>query len=139
MTSHADIQERLSHYDPISTSFNGRADFSDTCAQKTGGISQEIRDLPAWREVSHACGNLKRRIARQDFHTAESSVARPVQRRVIERVLIAQLLCNLRISLIEPVEAGRFIEPAASRRTQLLKVTFACVQHAQAFTQVSNA
>src|ERR1043165_10015021 len=74
--------------------------------------------LTAWGVVADARGDLVVVAGDFDADASEASVARGVGGRVVERVLVAQLVCNLRVDAVERVEALRLVESPARRLPQ---------------------
>src|SRR5215211_9562105 len=91
------------------------------------------------RVVADARGDFAVTPGHLDAHAAEASVARRRRRRVVERVLVAQLVGDLGVDAFERAEALRAVEPAAGRARQRAEVLLARVEHAQAFAQVADA
>src|SRR5436305_6794648 len=74
--------------------------------------------LTARREVADACGDAHGWIEGLDLHPTELAVARFVERRVVERVLVAQIFGHLGVEAIQPGEDRRLVEPADGSGSQ---------------------
>src|ERR1043165_1952574 len=95
--------------------------------------------LTAWGVVADARGDLVVVAGDFDADASEASVARGVGGGVVERVLVAQLVRDLRVDAVERVEALWLVEPPARLLRQAGEVRLALREHAQGFAQVADA